>query len=180
LNYSVPRRAQLHPPHPQLCLPIGNETGFKTLYLLSHPAFDGRRERHGPGDPPSLKSCLDWDSDQIISVLPQINSSQLSSIAFGLASICCRGAGLAGRAGGAGGAEWRCGDFELGRSARVGRGRASSFRACCAGVLSVIAWFSTVTRLAVALAGPHSCANTPASARSTLSAVFAMHPRRLG
>jgi 2-dehydro-3-deoxygluconokinase len=47
--------------------------------------------------------------------------------------------------------------------------------------LSVIATtLRHAKRLAVALDGPHSCANTPACAHSTLSAVFAMHPRRLG
>jgi hypothetical protein len=39
---------------------------------------------------------------------------------------------------------------------------------------------STLTRLAVALDGPHFCANTAASAHSTLPAAFAFHSRRLG
>lgn len=69
----------------------------------------GRRERHGLRDTPPVKIVLDWDSDQIVSALHQINSSHRNSAhcAWIVRPF------VIGR-GGRGGAEWRWVDFEWG------------------------------------------------------------------
>ena len=52
-----------------------------------------------PETPPS-ENMLDWDSDQIVSALPQINTSQLSSFVLGSGVPLMLGVGRAGALGG--------------------------------------------------------------------------------
>jgi hypothetical protein len=69
--------------------------------------FDGRRERDGPGAPPT-KSCLDWDASLLYPRSPHHNSAQSCSDRHPFV------------AGALGVLEWRFVDFEVGRSARGG------------------------------------------------------------
>ena len=61
---------------------LGRECNFAGLCLLTPPRLDGRSERDGLRDPPS-EIMLNGGSGQIVSALPQINSSQLVSFGSG-------------------------------------------------------------------------------------------------
>jgi len=91
---------------------VGGGCIFPPVVFSPRQTKGGRRERYGPGAPPS-EIVLDWDSSPTLS---QMNSSQLSSFAcrFGR-SFLLTGCGARGARSGDG---WI---FELkGRSVRVG------------------------------------------------------------
>ena len=93
------------------------EGSFGALYLLSHQAEGGRRERHGPRDPPICEIMFGLGLVQLISASA---SDQLLLIPTHLNPI--RASLYFGR----GGAEWRCVEVELGVIERIGLGCTSS------------------------------------------------------